>query len=216
MPTVATRATFVIFKDEPSEPSLVKVKASVHQQTPSTSTTTVLAVATAKDKENLHPTTGRRSSGDEAAQKRKSGAVLTTKLLKASSKAVSEPHPIPRKRKLSVTDKNRPLGENVEVKKKKPASTSTASRKHKPKPASRIRKVTELPKVEEEVATEEGNAESSLQTQPKNTQVAADLTCDELTVPPSADVSTAPEPSLSLEEQPTKVSKDAEVPQSEV
>lgn len=216
MPTVTTRATFVIFKDEPSEPSPVKVKAPVDQQTPSTATTTALAVATAKDKENLHPTAGRRSSGDEAAQKRKSGAVLTTKVLKAPSKSLSEPHPIPRKRKLSVTDKNRPLGENVEVKKKKPASTSTASRKHKPKPASRIRKVSELPKVEEEVATEEGNAENSLQAQPKNPQAAADSTCDELTVLPPADVSTAFEPSLSLEEKPAKVSKNAEVSQPEV
>lgn len=216
MPTVTTRATFVIFKDEPSSPSPVKVKASVDQQTPSTSTTTVLAVATAKDKENLLPTTARRSSGDEAALKRKGGAVLTTKVLKAPSKSLSEPHPIPRKRKLSVTDKNRTLGENVEAKKKKPASTSTASRKHKPKPASRIRKVTELPKVEEEVTAEEGNAESSLQAQPKNLQAATDSTCDELTAPPLADVSTAFEPNLFLEEKPVKACKDAEVSQPEV
>ncbi|KAI0805971.1 hypothetical protein BC629DRAFT_1437506 [Irpex lacteus] len=179
MPTVTTRATFVIFKDEPSSLP-VKVKApsiskrlrpqlpphrSRHcqRQGKSSPTTAVARAATSRPE-------------------RKGGAVLTTKCSKPPAKHF--PNRVhPRKRKLSVTDRNRPLGEN---------------------PASRIRKITELPKVEEEVATEEGNAESSLQTQPKNPQATADSTCDELTVPPLVDVSTAYEPSLSLEEKPAK------------
>ena len=203
MSTIITRASFVIFKDEPSSP--VKTKASAANTTSSTRTTAVLAIVTAKDKENLHPITGCRPSTEDAvAKKRKGGGVLATKLLKASGKTVCESSPSQRKRKLSVSsDKNHHTNEKADAKKKKP--TSVATRRPKVKSVNRVRKITELPKVEEEEAiVEEVHTTESCLVEPNNTQAAVDSKCYELTVIPLADVSKAFESSSFLKQEPSK------------
>ncbi|KAI0090131.1 hypothetical protein BDY19DRAFT_992363 [Irpex rosettiformis] len=211
MSTITARASFVIFKDEPSSP--VKAKASARD---TTSTTTVLAIVTAKDKENLHPITGCRSSTEDATvKKRKTAGVLATKLLKVSGKTVPESRPPPRKRKLSVSsDKSLPTDEKLDAKKKKPATTTT--RKHKPKVASRIRKVTELPKVEEEESvSEEDFVKESSGVEPNSSQAAVDSKCYELTVLPLADVSKAFESSPPPEEKVIDSDEEPKVSQTE-
>lgn len=196
MAAVPTRATFVIYKDEPSSPTSADSVAA----DAAAPTTTLLAVVTAGDKENLHPATGRRPTPEEVSGKKRKTGALATKLLIASGKAIPEPHPTPKKRKLSTSS-----GANRSVEKKEPKrekrATSTA-RKSKAKAPARVRKATELPKVEEEVQEEEAALrEKPEQTGTEAVQAAVDAKCYDLTVLPLADVSKAFEQSPLPEEE---------------
>ncbi|KAI0687674.1 hypothetical protein BC835DRAFT_1419761 [Cytidiella melzeri] len=197
MPTITPRSRFVIFKDEPDTP--VNVTQS-EETSSSASSTTVLAIVTARDKENLHPVTGRRSSTEDAAAKKPKTRVLATKLLKVSRSDVPEPHPSPKKRRLFVSSETNRSSGNKEHKKEK--RSSSVPRAHKTKQSSRSRKMTELPKVEEEEHVAGDRVEQGdLQTGSETGQAAADSKCYELTVLPLADVSKAFEQSPPPEER---------------
>jgi len=198
--------SFVIFKDEPSSPTRVDEEETVK------STTTVVAVVTAGDKENLHPVTGRRPSTEEVSDKKRKTGALATKLLKISSRAAPEPHPSPKKRKLSVSSSTNCL---LEKKEKRSASVT---RRHKSKPAMRGRKtIAELPKVEEEVHAEvheELHKPKDSPDKKDGIRASADSKCYDLTVLPLADVSKAFEQSPPPEEELVD-GEESDVPQDE-
>lgn len=207
------RASFVIYKDEPSSP----IAATEDAVNSASAATNVLAVVTAGDKENLHPVTGRRPTPEEVLGKKRKTGALATKLLIASGKAVPEPQPTSKKRKLSVSSglsSNRPAEKKEPRKEKRAASTA---RKTKAKTSTRVRKVTELPKVEEETQVEEVVAHRG-QPEPNGTetvQASVDAKCYELTVLPLADVSKAFEQSP-LPEEKLLEGDEEELPEDEV
>lgn len=211
MTAAPARASFVIYKDEPSSPAAT----SEDVVDAADAATSVLAVVTAGDKENLHPVTGRRPTPEEVLSKKRKPGALATKLLIAVGKAIPEPHPTPKKRKLSVSSGlNRPI-ENKDAKKEK--RTPSTTRKSKAKPSGRVRKVAELPKVEEEVHVEEDAApqERGEPGGAEAVQAAVDAKCYDLTVLPLADVSKAFEQSPPSEEKLIEGEED-ELPEEEV
>lgn len=212
MSAIPARSTFVIYKDEPSSPTTTKEDVVDS----ATATVTTLNVVTAGDKENLHPVTGRRPAPEEASGKKRKTGALATKLLLASGKAIPEPHTTPKKRKLSVSsDSNRPA-EKREPKKERRAPSVT--RKSRTKAPSRVRKHTELPKVEEDVHAEEEvvHLQKTEQNGSQAVQAAVDAKCYDLTVLPLADVSKAFEQSPPPDEKLVEVEDDEEVTEEEV
>lgn len=183
------RASFVIYKDEPDAPS-AKRKTS---PTPlGTRTNTRVVVVTAGDKENLHPLTGRRPNTEEnTGKKRKTANVLATKLLVASGKLLVDPA-LPKKRRLGAPASAAEAGEKTEKEKKRAPPRKSQSQR-----PARVRKATELPKLEEVV--EEGEEKECAEEEKiaKITQAAVDARCYELTVLPLADLSKAYEQSHS-------------------
>ncbi|KAI0346143.1 hypothetical protein BDW22DRAFT_1388046 [Trametopsis cervina] len=203
MAAVTARASFIVFKDEPS-PSpkeAAKLEATV-------SASSVLAIVTAKDKENLHPLTGRKSQNEDTSLKKSKTSALATKLLVASGKALPEPHASPKKRRLSTSsDTSRP---SVKREAKKEKRASSLPRKLGAKPSGRTRRTIDLPKVEEEDALEAEKVadEKASREEEEATQAIVDSKCYDLTVLPLADVSQAFEQAPPLETS-VEVEKEA-------
>lgn len=191
---VPRRATFVIYIDEPASSSSAS-KMKSRPLRPRTNIT--VTIATAGDKENLHPLTGRRPSADDVKGKKRKTTALATKLLVVTDKPASET----KKRKLANA-----------------ASVSREEKKEKAKKtrrASRLPKLVELPKVTEEVEENAEEYKKNERTVEEVFQAAADARCYELTVRPLADVTEAYEqitPSGSVVTEDSKVGRDAHHP----
>lgn len=181
----ARRASFIIYKDEPESPSTSpKAKTSV-----SATRSARVALSAAGNKENLNPLTGRRPTTEDYSGKKRKTNVLTTKLLVATGKALAVPTS-PKKRKL--TSPTEGPADKKEKKEKRTVSSGKSQR------ISRVRKATDLPRLDEVVEEEvEGRfVEHPLD---KITQAAVDTRCYELTVLPLADLSKAYEQVISPE-----------------
>lgn len=174
--TSTTRASFSIYRDEPSPPQ-PKRHASPTTSNPPTSPITNRVAPILHEKENVNPLTGHLPTiGQKLAKKRKTGAVLTAKIV-LSTKSLKEAQPETKKRRLVAKTKTR--GE-----KEKKEKRVLVSKKER---LERVRKATDLPRVEEEQSEEVEEKE-------KVTQALVDARCYELTVMPLADVSEAYSP----------------------
>lgn len=199
------RATFVIYQDEPAPAAQPK---SVTPP-PRKSTTSRIEAVTAKDKENLHPLTGRRTSTDDTQGKKRKTAVLATKLLVTTNKTAKEPHS-PKKRKLSVSNTSKGPVEKKEKKEKEQNDDKKAAVNRRPTKKSRARKATGLAKVDEEVEEEKESEPGHRNI----SQAEVDSRCYELTVMPLADLSKAYEqspPPEGLAEQETTPAAEVRV-----
>ncbi|CAL1699534.1 unnamed protein product [Somion occarium] len=203
-----TRATFVIYQDEPSTSAPPKLKSTasapsvLRLSSGSASRSTLISIPTASDKENVDPLTGRRPClEDTLAKKRKPtpGNVLATKILISSSKVLKDTIPEPKKRKI-LCSSNSKSNSSSERKERKPL----VSRRERAQGSSRAQKVAELPKVAEEeeeaITVEPGMADEKTQERNEDkvkdeegrvAQALVDARCYELTVLPLADVSRA-------------------------
>jgi hypothetical protein len=161
------RATFVIYMDKPefsnSSPRVASKTLGPHR-------TIRVTIATAGDKENLHPLTGRRPNVDDLGKKWKATA-LATKLLIVSGKSAQEL----KKRKLAVAA-NGPSEEKKKAKKTRGSSRAVST--------------IQLPKLEEIEEYEGRDKEAEWEVE-KVSQAAVNARCYELTVLPLADVSEA-------------------------
>lgn len=163
---MATRA-FVVFQDEPSEPSSTLKTDVIPSPSPFIEPTIPVlspTPVTTAEKENLHPVTGARSSTvpDPQSKKRKNG-VLATKL-----------HIPPTTKKLRDSDQD--------GRKRKSVSTSSFKSSKGNKAAG-----SEAPDLSRiEIVTK-----PELYDQDKATQAEVDSKCYDLTVSPLADVSHA-------------------------
>jgi hypothetical protein len=216
MSTVVIRPSFTIFRDEPSSSAVVSDAAT----TPSSASATVLVIVTAKDKENLHPISGRRSSTEEGLMKKSKTSALSIKILKPTRKAV-ESGLAPKKRKLVVSsDKNTAAGKDKDPKKEK--RPTGVPRKLKAKPLNRAHKAPELPKVEEEENVEEEAVEgdapvkTNIQVEAETYQGIMDSICYELSVLPLADMSKAFEEGSLARDKPSSIASNKELSQDEV
>ena len=163
------RATFVIYVDEPASLSSA---AKGKSRALGTRTNLRVTIATAGDKENLHPLTGRRPNTDAVPGKKRKTTALATKLLVVPSKATAES----KKRKLAGA-----VGEEKEKKEK-----TKRTRK-----ASRVVKAPELPKVDEEAEEKVAEEQKEEKTLAEIVQASVDARCYDLTVLPLADVTEA-------------------------
>lgn len=195
MATVTARATFVIYKDEPSTASNTATADLHSAPTPSASITTSVTIVTAGDKENLHPVTGRRPATDDALGKKRKTSALATKLLIASGKSTPHPAMMKKRRLASAPPSNVPS----EAKEK----GTTGAQKLKPPAVRRAHTIPELPKVEEEeIETEEPEHHVEAEDGDDDvTQASVNAKCYALTVSPLADVSKAYEDSPVMSER---------------
>lgn len=195
------RATFVIYQDEPAPAAQPKSATPP----PRKSSTARIEAVTAKDKENLHPLTGRRTSTDDSQGKKRKTAVLATKLLVTTNKTPKEPHS-PKKRKLSVSNTSKGPVEKKEKKEKEQNDDKKAAVNRRPLKKNRARKATGLAKVDEEVEEEKESQPAKEKDHRNISQAEVDSRCYELTVMPLADLSKAYEqspPPEGLSEQET-------------
>ncbi|KAH6896252.1 hypothetical protein BKA70DRAFT_1116552 [Coprinopsis sp. MPI-PUGE-AT-0042] len=198
--------SFTVFQDAPGETRLRHRFADRPVLgTRSGSQVNVIAASESKglviDKENYNPLTGERSSLAPGAEKKRKTAVLATKVVpakpgkKALKDKATEPQPEPKKRKTVATAKK---PKSIVDKKEGKPSKTTATRK--PKRSTPSRRVSPLPRVEEE---ETGVVSTAVVVNSRGQspgQAIIDSRCYELTVQPLADVSGAYEvPSSTLE-----------------
>lgn len=177
--------TFTVFQDIPS-PDTAKPRVAAYPETPSSSAIPpATSLASLTEKENVHPLTGGRS-GPNLSKKRKT-AILATKIHMplTTKKQPDEPAnsaPGSKKRKSASSSVLKVKSASV----KKDGKVSGSGRKVK----RSTRKISPLPKVEEEIAAEGDRA----------TQAYVDSKCYELTVQPLADVTPAYEQSIPSED----------------
>ncbi len=197
MASATTRASFSIFRDEPSPPQpKSQARRQTAPNTPTSPITNRVVTTCTNEKENVDPLTGQPPSIEQKlAKKRKTGGVLAAKIV-LSTKSQKETQPEPKKRR--IVSKGKPRAE----KEKKVLS----SRKER---SSRIRKASDLPRVEEE-ATEE------VEDKERVAQALADARCYELTVMPLADVSEAYSPLVAPEDEVDGEEKGTQKPNSKV
>lgn len=185
--STTTRATFAIYRDEP-EASPPQPKAPSHpspaiSNTPTSPITNRIAIACIKEKENVNPLTGFLPTLEQKlAKKRKTGGVLATKIV-ISTKGHKEAQPEPKKRRIASKAKTR-----AEKEKEKRVLGTRKER------SVRVRKATDLPRVEEE-------EEEEVKEKERVAQSLADSRCYELTVMPLADVSEAYSPAVSAADE---------------
>jgi len=181
--------TFTVFQDAPSSDAPKTKTTSTSNATVLLTTTNSInptrTIITTAEKENVHPVTGERA-GPNNAKKRKT-SVLATKvhitLESKKQKDLKEAQPNAKKRKSSSS--------TLAVKGKGISRKDGKSRKPKKAPS---RKVSPMPKLEEEVDTDRERNRVA--------QADIDSRCYELTVKPLADVSQAYEQSASFEISP--------------
>lgn len=173
--TVITHAKFVVYQDKTSlaQPGVVPRDNRAANANPRP-----IAVATAGDKENLHPITGLPSRMLTSLSKKRKTAVLTTKLL-----VVSEAPCSPKKRRVSTLPKN---PSNLSG---KSGLSQRPRRANKAATSRSARRVPKLPRVQEEDVEETERA--SERVIGELSAKAVDARCYELTVVPLADISEA-------------------------
>ncbi|KIK06390.1 hypothetical protein K443DRAFT_674369 [Laccaria amethystina LaAM-08-1] len=181
--------TFTVFQDAPSietpklkvtRPTAMAIRSSSLNEAIITSSNSLVDVTEVTDKENYHPVTGERAGpgSNNTAKKRKTN-VLATKVHTPGSAAK-------KKKDSSHTDSKKHKASTSSTTKAKVASKrdGKAKKTYIKKPPSR--KVSPMPKVneeEEQVVADKG---------PEHlTQADIDSRCYELTVKPLADVSEA-------------------------
>ncbi|KAA1472104.1 hypothetical protein DENSPDRAFT_838275 [Dentipellis sp. KUC8613] len=191
---MATRS-FIVFQDEPLPSAKPHTSRRSASEPPSFSAEALAAASapswlSSQEKENLHPVTGTRAGATADSQtKKRKNSVLATKLhIPPATKKQKElkPDATKKRKALSSTSKSKTTT-------RKDGKTSAPSR------SALVRKVTELPKVEEEATDieDEGRENGTV------AQARADSKCYDLTVSPLADVSKAfdqvPHPAPSAE-----------------
>ncbi|TFY58588.1 hypothetical protein EVG20_g8090 [Dentipellis fragilis] len=178
-----TTRSFVVFQDEPLPSAKPRTSRRSASEPPSFSAEALAAASalswlSAQEKENLHPVTGTRAGATADSQtKKRKNSVLATKLhIPPATKKQKElkPDATKKRKALSSTSKTKTTT-------RKDGKTSAPSR------SALVRKVTELPKVEEEATDieDEGRENGTV------AQARADSKCYDLTVSPLADVSKA-------------------------
>jgi len=178
--------TFSVFQDavssDGSHPKVSRPNAMITRSSlnvaPSTNATSTVVDPLALDKENYHPVTGERAGPSNAGTKKRKTSVLTTKVqpepaTKSKKGKDSDREPEQKKRKGSTLSTSK-------GKAKKDANGSGSTKKSARK-RSASRKVSPMPKLDEEDDLEKEHI----------TQVDIDSRCYELTVKPLADVSQA-------------------------
>ncbi|KAF5357145.1 hypothetical protein D9756_006451 [Leucocoprinus leucothites] len=198
--------TFSVFQDVPA-PSAVKARSGTSNVLKTRSSTRLNNILQGSskpnelvpvDKENVNPVTGERAGTITMSKKRKTNvlsakptAPLAVKKAK-SSKETKDAEPYSKKRRAtSEAEKSKGV-----VRKEGKAAGSLR------KPTKRVsRKVSKLPRLEEE-------ASSKAQDTEQTTQASIDSHCYELTVQPLADVSQAYEaPASAVDSLPSPASK---------
>ncbi|KAG6873677.1 hypothetical protein C0995_012611 [Termitomyces sp. Mi166 len=174
--------TFIVFQDTPSA-DIAKPKASiVRSPTLSSKQLNVncSTTVTTTEKENVDPLTGERTGPTTSGKKRKTSAVLTTKmhapLASKKQKELAEPSDSTSdaKKRKSLASSTLKLKTGV----KKDGKTSSSR-----KVTKKSRRVSPMPKVDEEAEAERVRERIS--------QANIDSRCYELTVKPLADLSQA-------------------------
>ncbi|KAG5650000.1 hypothetical protein H0H81_001118 [Sphagnurus paluster] len=179
--------TFTIFQDEPPVNTPKSTTPAATSPTLSNRSVNInhATTVTTTEKENVHPLTGERPGPTANNPKKRKTSVLATKVhmplatkKQKESKESVESNPDAKKRKSSSSTSTAKAKTAV----KKDGRTTTVSKKSVKKPS---RKVSSLPKVEEEVE--------------RINQAEIDSRCYDLTVKPLADLSQAYEQSTATE-----------------